>query len=301
MAAIIQVLAMFHNKSEKWAKYYFTGPALFFLIVALIFPILFTLVASFTDWGLSSVEAPDVVGLENYLDFFSDKRFINSVGRTIKFSLMTSFCETVLGVAFAIVFSRNFRGKNISKTLCLMPFAATPVAVGVVWKLILDPTLGAANYILGFFGIEGQQFFSAENALNTLIFIEIWQGTPIVALIVAAGLSTLPTDCLESARVDGANAWQSFWRITFPLMQTTIFTAFILRFMEVSKAFDIIYSTTQGGPVYNSETLNLYAYVTAFQHYKFGKASALVVLFTVIITILGGLLLQLKKRMEVDY
>jgi multiple sugar transport system permease protein len=290
---------MLLNKSEKNARLIFVAPAILVLVAALSFPIFFTLGASFTDWGLSSVEAPEIVGIKNYVRFFGDKRFLNSILRTLKFAITTSFFEIFLGICLGVVFDRNFHGKNIIKTICILPFAATPVAVGIVWKLILDPTLGAANYILGYLKIPPQVFFSAETALNTLIFIEIWQGTPIVALIIMAGLSTLPTDCFESARVDGANMWQSFWKITFPLMKPTIFIAFIMRFVEVSKAFDIIYSTTQGGPVFSSETLNLYGYLVAFQYYRFGRASALIVMFTVIITIMGGLLLQLKKRMEV--
>ena len=122
-----------------------------------------------------------------------------------------------------------------------------------------------------------------------------------MALIVVAAMSNLPLDCLEAASVDGATGWKKFWTIELPLLMPTIFIAFLMRFLDVTKAFDIIYSITKGGPMFATETLNLYGYVLAFQHYKFGKASALIVMYAVILTIVGALMLRVKKNMEVDY
>ena len=290
-----------NNRSEKWARIYFTLPALLMLMVIMVFPIAFTVGASFTDWGLSSVELPNLVGLSNYTSLLGEMRFRNSVVRMLQFGVTTSVVETILGIGFAVIFNKEFRGQRLVKTVCLLPFAATPIVVGIVWKLILDPTLGAANYVIGHLGIAPITYFNAQNALTSLICIEIWQGTPIVALIVVAAMSNLPMDCIEAARVDGANGWQCFWRIELPLLMPTIYIAFLMRFLDVTKAFDIIYAITKGGPVFASETLNLYGYMVAFQHYRFGKASALIVMYAVILTIVGAIMLRVKNRMEVEY
>lgn len=288
------------NRSERMARIYFTMPALLMLLVIMAFPIVFTIGASFTDWALSSVEFPHIVGFRNYLDLLKETRFVRSVGRMLQFAIWTSVMETILGIGFAVIFNQNFRGQRVVKTVCLLPYAATPIVIAIVWKLILDPTLGVANYVIGMLGIQPITYFNAQNGMTSLICIETWQGTPIVALIIVAAMSNLPGDCMEAAQVDGATKWRSFWLIEMPLLAPTIFIAFLIRFLDVTKAFDIIYAITKGGPVFSTETLNLYGYLIAFQHYKFGKASALIVMYAVILTIFGAFMLQIKKRLEVE-
>ncbi len=288
------------NRSERMARIYFTMPALLMLLVIMAFPIVFTIGASFTDWALSSVEFPHIVGFRNYLDLLKETRFVRSVGRMLQFAIWTSVMETILGIGFAVIFNQNFRGQRVVKTVCLLPYAATPIVIAIVWKLILDPTLGVANYVIGMLGIQPITYFNAQNGMTSLICIETWQGTPIVALIIVAAMSNLPGDCMEAAQVDGATKWRSFWLIEMPLLAPTIFIAFLMRFLDVTKAFDIIYAITKGGPVFSTETLNLYGYLIAFQHYKFGKASALIVMYAVILTIFGAFMLQIKKRLEVE-
>ena len=288
------------HRSERMARIYFTMPALLMLLVIMAFPIVFTIGASFTDWALSSVEFPHIVGFRNYLDLLKETRFVRSVGRMLQFAIWTSVMETILGIGFAVIFNQNFRGQRVVKTVCLLPYAATPIVIAIVWKLILDPTLGVANYVIGMLGIQPITYFNAQNGMTSLICIETWQGTPIVALIIVAAMSNLPGDCMEAAQVDGATKWRSFWLIEMPLLAPTIFIAFLMRFLDVTKAFDIIYAITKGGPVFSTETLNLYGYLIAFQHYKFGKASALIVMYAVILTIFGAFMLQIKKRLEVE-
>lgn len=286
---------MYLYKKERVAKFWFSLPTIVFFSIMIIFPILFTLVISTTNWTLSA-SLPDFVGMRNYLSLLHDTRFLNSLGRTLYFTITASVCETVLGIAFAVLLNRSFPGRNVVKTLFLLPFAATPVAVSMTWMLIFDPNLGVANTALAALGIPAQTWLaSPDTALGCLIFVEIWQGTAIVTLLISAGLSTVPEDYYEAARIDGASSWQMFWRLTLPLLSGTILIAFIMRFVEVIKAFDIIYSTTNGGPMYATETLNIYGYLMAFQYFQFGSASALIVLFTVVVTLIGVCLLKVKK------
>ena len=276
-------------------------PALVFVLVMMLFPIAYTLWISFYEWSMSAVTPPAFVGLDNYISMFKDERFLDSVYNTFYFTIVALAAEMVLGLAIAVLFNRSFKGKNIAKTLFLLPMVATPVAMGLVWMLIYEPTIGAANTILKSIGLEPQLYLaSMTQVIPSLIVVDVWQWTPMVALILMAGLSTLPTDPYESADVDGASAWQKFVHITLPLLKPTILIALMLRLIDVLKTFDIIYATTQGGPNFKSETLNIYGYVLGFQYFKLGSASALLVIFFLIVMALTLLLIWTKKRLEAE-
>jgi len=284
------------NRNLKWM---YILPALVFVLVMMLFPIAYTVWISFYEWSMSAITPPAFVGLDNYVSMFKDERFLDSVYNTFYFTIVALAAEMVLGLAIAVLFNRSFKGKNIAKTLFLLPMVATPVAMGLVWMLIYEPTIGAANTILKSIGLEPQLYLaSMTQVVPSLIVVDVWQWTPMVALILMAGLSTLPTDPYESADVDGASAWQKFVHITLPLLKPTIIIALMLRLIDVLKTFDIIYATTQGGPNFKSETLNIYGYVLGFQYFKLGSASALLVIFFLIVMALTLLLIWMKKRLE---
>jgi len=286
------------NRNLKWL---YILPALVFVLVMMLFPIAYTLWISFYEWSMSAITPPAFVGLDNYTSMFKDERFLDSVFNTFYFTIVALAAEMVLGLAIAVLFNRTFKGKNIAKTLFLLPMVATPVAMGLVWMLIYEPTIGAANTILKSIGLEPQLYLaSMTQVIPSLIVVDVWQWTPMVALILMAGLSTLPTDPYESADVDGASFWQKLVHITLPLLKPTIIIALMLRLIDVLKTFDIIYATTQGGPNFKSETLNIYGYVLGFQYFKLGSASALLVIFFLIVMALTLVLIWMKKRLEAE-
>jgi len=290
---------MRYNWTDRNLKWMYILPALVFVLVMMLFPIAYTVWISFYEWSMSAVTPPAFVGLANYIDLFKDERFLDSVFNTFYFTIVALLAEMVLGLAIAVLFNRSFKGKNIAKTLFLLPMVATPVAMGLVWMLIYEPTIGAANTILKSIGIEPQLYLaSMTQVIPSLIVVDVWQWTPMVALILMAGLSTLPVDPYESADVDGATAWQKFVHITLPLLKPTIIIALMLRLIDVLKTFDIIYATTQGGPNFKSETLNIYGYVLGFQYFKMGSTSALLVIFFLIVMAFTLLLIWMKKRLE---
>lgn len=270
---------------EKHLKWAFPLPAVLFIIVMMAFPILYTLRISFTEWSMSAVTPPKFVGLSNYTNLFTvDHRFWMSVFRTFYFTVLAVAGETLLGVALAMLLNRDFPGKNLMKTLFLLPMVATPVAIGMVWLLMFEPTIGFLNYFLGFFHIAPQTWVASETgALPSLVLVDVWQWTPMIALIVLAGLVSLPSDPFEAAEVDGATPLQTFWHVTLPMLRPTIGVAVILRAIDALKTFDIIYAMTQGGPNYASETLNLYGYTLGFSYFKMGSASALLMIFFAIV------------------
>lgn len=289
---------MQYNWLDRNLKWLYILPALLFVLVMMLLPILYTVRISFFEWSMSAISPPVFVGFQNYIDLFKDERFIDSVVNTFYFTIVGLAVEMVLGLAIAVLFNRSFKGKNLAKTILLLPMVATPVAMGLVWMLIYEPTIGAANMILKAIGIEPQLYLaSMTQVIPSLILVDVWQWTPMVALILMAGLSTLPTDPYESADVDGASAWQKFVHITLPLLRPTLIVAAMLRLIDILKTYDIIYATTQGGPNLKSETLNIYGYVLGFQYFKLGYASSLLVIFFLIVLLLTLLLIWMRKRL----
>lgn len=266
---------------ERNLRYVFALPALVFVLLMMVFPILYTLRLSFADWSMSSGAPPTWVGFSNYLDLLTkDGRFWGAVWRTFTFTIMAVAVETVLGVAIALVLNRDFPGKNLVKTIFLLPMVATPVAIGMVWLLMYEPTVGFANYFLATLHLRPLLFIaSPQQALPALALVDVWQWTPMISLIALAGLSGLPRDPYEAALVDGATPWQTVCRVTLPLLMPTVVAAVTLRAIDALKTFDIIYTMTQGGPGFATETLNIYAFQVGFQYFRMGAASALLVIF----------------------
>lgn len=277
-----QLVSRWIERNLKWV---FTAPALLFILLMMAFPILYTAWNSLTEWSMSAVEPAKFVGLQNYVNLLTqDHRFWMSVWRTFEFTLLALLGETVLGLLLAVMLNRDFPGKNLLKTLFLLPMVATPVAIGMVWLLMYEPTIGFMNHLLKWLHIPPQPWLASEaGALPSLVLVDIWQWTPMMALIMLAGLVSMPSDPFEAAEVDGATLWQVFWHITLPMLRPTIGIAVILRSIDALKTFDIIYAMTQGGPNYATETLNLYGYNLGFGYFQMGAASSLLMIFFAIV------------------
>ena len=282
------------------ARYLLPAPAVVTLLLLCVFPVVYTLYMSGHAWSGSQVQAPEFVGLGNYVEALTaDDRFWAAVWRTVVFTLAGLVLQVGLGVALAVLFNREFFGKGLLRTLYLLPFVATPAAIALIWMMLYNPAVGVLNFFLESVGLPKSQWaYSAATVLPSLILVDTWEHTPIVFLITLAGLATLPQDPYESAQIDGASGWQTFWHITLPLLRPTIAVAALFRAIDALKAFDIIYAMTQGGPGEASETLNIYVYYSAFQYFRFGYASSLLVLFFALI--LGVCLVIIKLRREAE-
>jgi multiple sugar transport system permease protein len=287
------------EQEKRRLKWTMIAPAVAFIGLMVVFPLTYTVWFSLTD-AFGAVNADTrFLGLTNYADALGDtRRFWPAVGRTAVFTVGAVALELVLGLALAMLLRRPFRGMRWMRTILMIPLLATPVAVGVVWLLILDPTVGIANALLGIVGIPPQPFLgSAAQSLPTLVLIDVWQWTPMMTLLLLAGLTTLPEEPEEAALVDGATAWQRFRLVTLPMLGTTIATALVLRSVDALKTFDLIYATkgAGGGSSYEAETLNVYAYGITFDYSEYGLAAAVLVLFTVLII---GIVVVLRIRSE---
>lgn len=289
---------MIVNWLDRHLKWVFTLPAVLFIGLMIAFPIVYTGKISLYEWSMSAITPPKWVGLDNYAQLLKDPKFWNSMVLTLYHSSVSILLETVLGVAVALLFSRPFAGKRLVKTVMMLPMVATPVSIGLVWLLIYEPSIGLANQLLRKLGLSTQEWLgSVTQVMPSLILIDVWEWTPMIALIVIAGLATLPSDPYESADVDGATSLQKLVHITLPLLLPTIMTAVILRIIDLLKTFDTIYATTQGGPNFASQTLNLMIFDLAFVNFKLGSASALLILFFLLILTMIFILMAIRKRL----
>ncbi len=271
--------------TERNLRILFPLPAIVFIGLLMVFPVLYTLYLSFTNWNLTSGMEPAFVGLNSYLRVFSEPRFLHAVGRTFSFTVFAVAIEVVLGVAIALILNRAFVGRSFAKLLLLLPLVATPVAVGIVFNLFYDPTIGLLNFALHALGLPQGRWVSSENTvIASLVLVDVWQWTPMITLIVLAGLAGLSEEPVEAARVDGASEWQILRYVTIPMVMPVVLTAMILRLIDALKTFDIIFAMTGGGPGYASETLNIMGFKYSFEYFRMGQSSViLVALFTVVL------------------
>jgi multiple sugar transport system permease protein len=283
---------------DRNLKYLFPLPAALFIAALMVFPVCYTLFVSFTGWtpGMPVRFA----GLENYIGTLKEPRFQAALIRTFVFTFVAIALEAALGTVIALMLNRDFRGKGVLEFLLVLPLVVTPVAIGIVFNLLYDPDAGFLNYILSVFNLPQSGWVTdAHTVMASLIIVDVWQWTPMISLIVLAGLAGLPAEVFESARVDGANGFQIFYRITLPMIMPTVLTAVVLRAVDALKTFDIIYAMTGGGPDNSSETLNIYAYKLSFEYFDAGHSSvALVFLFVIVLFFSIGVM-KLRKNFEV--
>jgi multiple sugar transport system permease protein len=272
------------NRRRKWL---FVAPAMIFVGLLIAVPLAWTVYLSLTDAQGSVSAESNFVGIANYLQVLGDtERFWPAVLRTFTFTTGTVVTEMVLGMGIALLLWRPFKGEKWVRVAILMPLVATPVAVGMMWRLIFDPNIGFANQFLSWFGIPSQPWLSGQTtALPTLIFVDVWQWTPMIVLILLAGLTSLSDEPDEAARIDGANSWQRFRFVTLPLLRSTVIVAIVLRGIDALKTFDILYATKGrgGGSFHEVETLNVYAFGLSFDYNDYGIASTVLVLFFLLI------------------
>lgn len=287
----------FVDRNIRWI---FPLPAVIFIMLMMAFPVIFTFGVSLTDWSMVTGGTSKFTGFRNYIDMLQDERFWNAVVNTLYFTVFAVVVETLAGVMIALLLNNDFKGKGFVKTLFVLPMVTTPVAIGLAWTLFYEPTIGLANFALRALGLPPSQWIAADSTvIPSIAIVDIWEWTPMVVLIVLAGLAGLPKEPYESAIVDGAKSYQIFFRITLPLITPTILVAVVMRSIEAFKTFDIIYSMTGGGPGYSSETLNILAYKQGFTYYKFGLASStLFALFLFVFFSTLTVLFARKKRSE---
>ncbi len=262
---------------ERFPDIFFPAPAVVALLAIMVFPSFFNLYISLNEWFAASASPPEFVLFDNYIRLFTeDEAFPAAIARTLYFTLLAVGAQMLLGLGIALVLHREFRGQGLVRSIFMLPMMATPAAIALVWVLIYHPTLGVMNYLLSVLGISAQEWLSKSHlVIPSLALVDTWEYTPFVTMVLLAGLAAMPLEPFESARIDGAGSWQMFRYITLPLLRPTIMVAALFRVIDSLKVFDTIYVMTQGGPGRASETLNLYAFRTAFEYFHIGYAASI--------------------------
>jgi len=270
-------------------------PAVIFTVALIAFPFAYTVWMSLHEFSFGGTAKMNFG--HNYVQMLGDAEFWNGLKITLVLYVLSLVLQLVLGTYVAILLHSSKKLSGIVRTLMISPFVLPPVVVGMMWLVVLDPSIGAANYILTSVGLPRSDWLASPQwVIPTVAFIDTWQWTPYVALIVLGGLQSLPPNVYEAAQIDGASRWNTFWRITLPLLMPTIVTAAILRSVDLLRFFDIIYITTQGGPGNASNTLNIYGFRKGFEFFEIGYASALMITLSAIVLGAVVVLTQARKR-----
>ncbi|HYL81841.1 MAG TPA: sugar ABC transporter permease, partial [Candidatus Acidoferrum sp.] len=258
--------------SHRYARYIFPAPAVLLVGLIIVYPVLYTGWMSLQEWFASSLTLPKFIGAANYQKILTgDPRFREAFFRTLYFTFIAVTAETVLGVAMALLFNREFWGRGLVRTLSILPMMATPTAISLVFVMMYHPTLGVMNYLVSLVGLSPFKWtYSSKTALYAIALVDVWEWTPLIMLIALAGLAALPKEPYESALIDGASSLQCFWLITLPLLRPTLVVAILFRAIDALKTFDIIFVMTQGGPSNASETINILLFNQAFSYFNMG-------------------------------
>ena len=263
-------------------KFLFIGPAVVWILAFTIFPLLYALYTSLYSFRFG--QRFGFTGLENFARLFSDSNLLSSLRITLTFVVGTVTVEMVLGVALALLLSREIRGSNVIRGVATLPLFATPVAVGYLAITLYYERNGPLNSLIRALGGENIPWLSDPSwALVAVILVDIWQWTPFVFLITLAGLQSLPSELYDAARVDGASAAQNFRFLTLPLLAPLLWLILLLRMVEAFRVFDIPVSLTLGGPGRATEVYSLYTYRTAMRFFDHGYAAAQGILLLVIV------------------
>lgn len=258
------------------------------------FPLGYAAYLSVTDYKLTDRGAPNLVGADNYVAAFSDGAFWGAFGTTALYVLVAVGLELVIGLAIALALQKQRWAKDLTRSMLLAPMFITPIAVGLTFRFLLNDQLGAIPAMLDAIGVE-YDFFGPGRALFTLAFIDVWQWTPFMVLLLLAGLESIPKEPLDAARLDGASGLYVLRRITLPLLAPVLVVAILLRCLDAMKVFEYVFATTRGGPGTETETLQYFIYQTGIQFFRLGSASSMA--FIVLVVVLAVIVIAFR-RME---
>ena len=277
----------------------FMLPALVVLVLVLAVPLFYDIIVSFFDKSLKYQGLGNFIGLNNYIQDLKNDEFTSSIVTTWVFTIGVVSIEFLLGLLIALGLNNLGKGKNLIFTIIIIPMMITPVAVGLIWRLILHPQLGIFNYILSKFGVEKIAWLGdSKLALPTVMFVDIWQNIPYMVLVLMAGLVTLPKEPFEAAAIDGSSRIQSFFRLTVPMMMPTFSVVLLLRAIMSFKTYDLIYVMTRGGPGTVTQVISYTIYNQAYRYLRTGTAASMSIYLVLMIVPIAILFLWLSRSRE---
>jgi len=273
------------------------APAVTVLLCFQILPILIGANASFRDWHLHDPQRT-WIGFTNYAYVLRDNEFLSIVlPNTFGFMLASVGSSLVLGLGTALLLNRKFAGRWLVQTIILLPLMVAPVIAAIMIRWMFNDQFGIVNVVLGVFGVPQIAWLTQKwTAFLAILLTDIWLWTPWFALLLLAGLQSLPPEPFEAAQIDAASAWRTFRYITLPMLRPVIVVCIVIRAIDAFRTFDIVWTISGGGPARATEVFSIYAYVEAFQFLNFGRGSAAAVIGALIIVVFAMALYRLLNR-----
>lgn len=277
----------------------FALPSFILIFAIMLFPVGYGVYYSFTNYKLGKTAS--FVGLENYIDVLRDTEFINAFLFSLLFTVIVVFCQFLFGLAIALLLDNIHHCKKPISIMIYLPYFITASAMGVIFRWIFMSNWGIADQLLGYLGIQAPGWLDSPFWSRFVVILgEIFQNTPFSAIILYAGLQSMPMDQIEAARIDGANSWQLFAKVKLPNLRQLIIIIFMMRTMDAFRLFDRINVTTGGGPGTSTETLAIYNYTTTFTKLRVGRGCAIGVLTLIILAVLIRFIMRIMRSTEVD-
>ena len=286
--------------SELWYLIMLT-PLLVFVALIAIYPLGFSMIISFFEYRLTDPnQTKTFVGLANYARAFSDPVILKSIQTTLVFVVGTVSVELILGLGLALLLSAETSLMQIIRSFLLIPMALPSLVVGLIWKSLYNADFGVISFYLKAMGIDigSGPLGELSTAMPAVILVDVWQWTPLVMVLFLAGLKSMPTEPFEAALVDGANRFQRFLYLTLPLLKPTFLIALLMRTMQSFKVFDIIYTTTAGGPGLATTVLNYQIYTVGLTFFDMGYAAALANILLIVVAVLSIIYVMVLERQQ---
>ena len=289
------------RKADRRLGYALVAPVVILLLLVTGYPLVYNLWNSFHNVVLSNAGAPqNFVGLRNYQELATATGFPQALARTLAFTAVSVVLETVAALGLALMLHRGFRGRGLMRAAILIPWAVPTVVSAMLWTTMFDQRSGFVDYVLGLLHLPGSNttWLAGEwTAWVAILVADAWKNVPFIAIILLAGLQLIPGDVYEAARIDGATAWQSFRRMTLPLLRPALMVAVIFRTLQAFLVFDIIYIMTGGGPGTTTETLSYLNWQAFLVNTNFGYGGAISISLVVIsLLIAGGIVLVMRPK-----
>jgi raffinose/stachyose/melibiose transport system permease protein len=275
-------------------------PALVLYLIFCFYPFLTTFFYSITDYTNIHLTNLNFVGLSNFKDVFNNDLLLASIKNSIIYAILMTVFQTVFAIPLAIFLDRNLKTKNLLRVVFFMPAVFSSLIVGFLWNYMMSSSdVGLINHFLHSLGIPTVNFLGDSRlALYSVVITQLWQWTGWAMVIYLANLQSIPRDFYEAAEIDGANSWQSFWKITLPMLNPSVSVVAVTAMVGGLKVFDIIYALTQGGPGYSTETIMTAMIKKAFTDGNYAVGSAFGVVFFGIVMIISIVMMKLLGKWE---
>jgi ABC-type sugar transport system permease subunit len=281
------------TRQDRRLGYTLVAPVVVVLLAITAYPLFYNLWNSFHHVNyLDIFNFGTFAGFSNYARLFSSDQFVPALVRTIGFTAVSVIVETLVGLGIALALNRSFRGRGIVRAAVFIPWAVPTVVSAELWKTMFDPQSGFVNYILAHLHLPlatTTWLDSTWTAWAAILVADAWRNTPFMAIVLLAGLQVIPQDIYEAARIDGASAWQTFRRMTLPLLMPALLVALIFRTLSSFLIFDVVYIMTGGGPGNSTQVLSVLNYQAFLDDLDFGYGGAIAVALVVMALIIAAI------------